>query len=376
MTHPISSLVLVGAPPPPFHGQAVVTQNVFELNFGEVDVKRCNLRFSENINEVGSFGLSKLKVLCKGGIQLLIYRLCFLGKNPVLYYCAGSANWIPLLKDFVLLGIVGRLYSRRVVHFHSGGLPEWFQQNRLAQVIGFFTYAGIARSIALTHAVQVPVFGKTEKLIVRNGLFVDEVTRADFNQKVEEDREVRFLYLGSLIESKGVGLIIEAAQYLQNMDFSDQQNWSITFAGKWANEKEKAEWDAYILTHNLGGVIKFVGQVVGSEKWQLFKEHDVFIFPSFYPNENQPLVLIEAMGSSLPIIASRWRGIPEMIDEGEYGIFIESNSPDAVSSAMSKFLDSKFDFDNWRLAARKRYEEDYSLERFGSQIWKSICQWD
>ena len=57
---------------------------------------------------------------------------------------------------------------------------------------------------------------------------------------------------------------------------------------------------------------------------------DIFVLPSKY--EGMPMTLIEAMGTGLPIIASRVGGIPDMIVSREEGILIEPNLDELVTS--------------------------------------------
>jgi len=328
----MESLLLVGAVPPPYHGQAVVTEMVFRADYGDADVECLNLPFSEDMDSVGGVKLKKLLVLWRGIIGMLSYWWRHRGEETILYYCAGSANWVPLVKDVVLLGVMGRFFSQQVVHYHSGGLPAWFAQSKLAAVLGKVAYGRVTKAVALTKAVEVPCYTGTELCIVPNGLDVNaEVKGASMALE-----GLTFLYVGSLRETKGIGVIIEAARALASSHAG--QDWQVNLVGDWASVEEREKWTGFVESEGLSERINFLGRLTGDAKWAAFAQADVFLFPSFYESENQPLVVIEAMAMGLPIIASRWRGIPELLEEGLNGVLVAPEDAFELVSEMQGFL--------------------------------------
>lgn len=66
---------------------------------------------------------------------------------------------------------------------------------------------------------------------------------------------------------------------------------------------------------------------------------DVFILTSKY--EGMPMTLIEAMGTGLPVIATKVGGIPDIITDGEEGILTEPDS-EQIAVAMERMIDVEF----------------------------------
>jgi glycosyltransferase involved in cell wall biosynthesis len=64
---------------------------------------------------------------------------------------------------------------------------------------------------------------------------------------------------------------------------------------------------------------------------------DVFVLPSNY--EGVPISIIEAMGTGLPIIASKVGGIPNIIKDGETGLLCETN-PESIAESIEKLVDN------------------------------------
>ena len=352
-------LLLVGASPPPFHGQALVTGTIFEGDWSPWRTQVIEARFSNEIDDVGGLQLRKLVVLFQVATQMLKARLS--GGARVLYITAGSANWVPLVRDVILIGVVGFLFGKKIVHYHSGGLPEWFEKSALAGLLGRLAYGRADISIALSKDVSVPSFGEGKTVVVPNGLSAPEPDSV----VAEKDERWTMIFIGSLRESKGVGVILSA---LSELSASEREGVLVRFLGGWSSEDYRSEVMERIANEKLGDCVQFEGVVTGDRKWQLLKGGDVFVFPSHYESENQPLVVIEAMAMGLPIIASRWRGIPELLQGGSYGRLIEPKDASALVATIRESLVGEWDSEKMRKNARESYLEQFNQEAFLARI--------
>lgn len=68
----------------------------------------------------------------------------------------------------------------------------------------------------------------------------------------------------------------------------------------------------------------------------LLQTFDLFVLPSL--NEGMGRALVEAMAASLPIVATRACGIPEVLGEGEAGLLVEAGSASALAHGIEKLL--------------------------------------
>ena len=66
--------------------------------------------------------------------------------------------------------------------------------------------------------------------------------------------------------------------------------------------------------------VLYFGKRFGKEKEIFWQEADIFVFPTFYPNECFPLVLLEAMQHGVPCISTNEGGIPDIIENGKTGM--------------------------------------------------------
>ena len=77
-------------------------------------------------------------------------------------------------------------------------------------------------------------------------------------------------------------------------------------------------------------MVQYLGFVSGDQKNQLLREADLFCFPTYYENENQPVNLIEAMAFGLPILTTRWRSLPELFPANYPGL-VNVRSPEQIA---------------------------------------------
>jgi glycosyltransferase involved in cell wall biosynthesis len=84
--------------------------------------------------------------------------------------------------------------------------------------------------------------------------------------------------------------------------------------------------------------------------------------------ENLPVSILEAMSSAVPVIATRVGGVPELLNEGEAGILVESEDVDGLAEAIAAVMtDSERRTRLGRLGAR-RIEEHYRPADIAKQI--------
>lgn len=89
-----------------------------------------------------------------------------------------------------------------------------------------------------------------------------------------------------------------------------------------------------------GPNIEFLGRVPDDQLPKYYARCLAFIFPQ---EEDFGIVAIEAMASGRPVIAFRGGDIPEHMEEGKSGIFIEKQTPKDIIDAVRKFKDEDFD---------------------------------
>ena len=89
---------------------------------------------------------------------------------------------------------------------------------------------------------------------------------------------------------------------------------------------------------------------------------DVFVLPSL--SEGFPTVILEAMASGIPIVATKVRGVPEIIKDGENGFLVEPRNSEEIAEKVLLLLNKD--------ELRKRISEK-NIEEVKRYHWESIA---
>ena len=145
---------------------------------------------------------------------------------------------------------------------------------------------------------------------------------------------IQFVFLSRIIPLKGCRVIIEAAKRL-NIDYEDK--YSISFFGPF---EESYEQEFTTSTQELANV-NYCGFLDFSKKesYDKLASFDVMLFPTFWPGEGFPGIIIDAFISGLPVLATDWSINSELIKENETGWLIEPESVDSLYNAMSNIIE-------------------------------------
>ncbi len=168
--------------------------------------------------------------------------------------------------------------------------------------------------------------------------------------------KVRILTIGRLIPRKGFQFLIGALPQIVEHAAHD---FEIEIVGDGPYQKELLKLAADL---DVAGHIRFAGSVPYSELPQKYRDADIFILPSLA--EGMPLVVLEAMGTGLPIAASRVQGIDELVAEDVNGALFDPGDADGLARSLVKLIN----------AGKGRIEMGKaSVERVKPYDWKHIA---
>lgn len=350
-----SDILLVGQTPPPFHGQSVVTGMLFDHDWGDLEVVRLRMAYSDSIDDVGKAGIGKVLHLLS-----LIFQtwMMVVTKRPkILYYLPASPNMAPVVRDFLYLASVRWLFSKTVFHYHAGGLDDYIREKKCLRRFVKWVYNGADCSIDVnvTEPASGEYFKAKQNIVVMNGLDVGAAKR-----QRGDDGVFQILYLGLLCEPKGVIGLVDTARQLKKSKLDCQ----FVMVGGWESEAFKAEFTTLVHQAGVAEMFDFRGVQNGEAKWQMYADADSFIFPTHHPTETFGLVLIEAMAFGLPIITTRWRGVPHVVGDSGCATLCDINAPDQYADALEEIFKNPDKKQQMGEAALKHYKAHYTREKF------------
>jgi glycosyltransferase involved in cell wall biosynthesis len=103
-------------------------------------------------------------------------------------------------------------------------------------------------------------------------------------------------------------------------------------------DAERDDIEAAAERLGVGGHVRCLGAVALQHLLVLYRQYDAFVLPTL-PGEGIPRVLLEAMASGLPVIATRVAGIPSLITHERNGLLIEESTAAAVADAVRRVID-------------------------------------
>lgn len=170
-------------------------------------------------------------------------------------------------------------------------------------------------------------------LIVPNG-----VDTSRFTPKGEKHPEItklggkKILFLGRLDKRKGLGQLLPAFRLLR-----DEIDAHLIVAG---TGPERTKYENFVRGNNLKDYVHFLGFIPNKELPSVYRSCDVYCSPAL-GGETFGIVLIEAMASGIPVVASNIDGYRQVIKDGENGSFFDPYSPEDIKEKILSVLSNE-----------------------------------
>jgi glycosyltransferase involved in cell wall biosynthesis len=352
-------ILVIGITPPPYGGQAMMTERLVNAKFQDLEIYHVRMSFSNTMASVGKFSMAKIFHMFQVVWQALICRIRF--NTKVLYYMPGGSNFTPVARDIFILTLLRPLFKKTIFHFRAAGVSE-VVKNKPGMLGNLAKFAYRKPDLAIHLSARNPKDGEffhaKRNTVIPNGL-EDEAENFDLTKR-RNNNVVKLLYVGVIQETKGVLVLLEALRMLKAQGLQP----GLELLGEFnSTEFEKICRD-YCIEAGIENEVNFAGVRKGKEKWESFARADIFCFPSFFESESFGNVVVEAMMFGLPVIATRWRGIPDIVRENQTGLLVEIKNVPELANALTVLISDY----NLRLQmgreGRNVYEQHYKIDRF------------
>jgi glycosyltransferase involved in cell wall biosynthesis len=293
---PTREILVVGPFPPPFHGFAQATEDMAaRLQAQGFRVTRIDLAPIRN----------KDRALSSLGVRLSQFAslISAVWRGSRVY--VGLSGGVRQAIDLVFLAI-GRLGGACIyVHHHSFAYlnrPTWLAR------MSVFVAGPSATHIVLCDGMKRALQGRYRS--VRNIETFSNAGLPSVCQHFTQRQAVQTIgYLGWLTKEKGILEFLSTSKLLAR----EHADLSFRVAGPC--------FDATILeelaeARRAFPCIDYVGPVSGKDKNVFIRSLDVLLFPTTYAHEAEPLVILEAMSSGIPVIGWERGCLGEMLAAG------------------------------------------------------------
>lgn len=176
--------------------------------------------------------------------------------------------------------------------------------------------------------------------------------------------KLKFLFVARLIEEKGIGLYIAAAEVLKNK----YPNTEFHVIGIPESSPSAIEIEKLQQLHDKNIIVYHGPQDNVPE--HLYNS-DVFVLPTYY-REGVPRSILEALSVGLPIITTNTPGCKETVKNNSNGFLIPPQNLETLIDAMEFFLKNKDKIKEMGINSRKYAEERFDVNIINADLLKYV----
>ena len=280
------------------------------------------------------------------------------GGRVVHLHSSSGPSFLRKLTFFLAARLLG---CRTIFHLHSGGFLDYY---RGANPVVRWWIRHVLRS-----ADRVVVLTDSWRTRIRDlaGPGVDPrvignpIDIREFEPRAEVargNRPLRLIYLGVLIQAKGVYDLVESIARLA----ADGVEVQATLAG----DREIEQVRQAARTRGVADRVELPGWVGKEKKLELLRTADVLVLPSY--KEGLPLCVLEAMAAGLPVVCSAVGGLPDLVIDGSNGLLFPAGDVAALTDRLARMVKDEALRLRMSEANRRRIRDEFESERVADLV--------
>lgn len=352
--------------PPPVHGSSIVglaVKNSSIIN-NSFDCRYINLLVSRTMIESGKPNMMKIFRFVGLWFRLL-YEV--IKDKPDVCYLAVTASGVAFYKDVLLVALLRLFRIKRVYHLHNQGVRQ--NQNKGLNSLFYSFVFKNADVLLLSNQLydDVKTFVPISRVhICPNGI-VDTTSINIKPSSFEVNKPVKILFLSNLLELKGIYVLLDACSVLQQRGI----DFECDFIGA-EGDLNAAIFNEKVIQKQLFPKVNYLGKKFGKEKEVMFANADIFVHPTL--NDCFPLVLLEAMQYSLPVVSTYEGGIPDIIDDGITGFLVPKKNVEALVEKIEVLIKNPHLRQMMGTSGRMKYEREFTINKFEIRLNEILKQ--
>ncbi|MFA5248113.1 MAG: glycosyltransferase family 4 protein [Patescibacteria group bacterium] len=331
----------------------------------------------DGVCEVGVNDVAYLKAFPssgKGGfLPQLFWRLKDFDLIYLHYPFFGASEIVWFLKKFIW-----RKNKKLVIHYHMDVvLPNLFL--KILSLPSALIFNSLFKNVDLIVSASLD-YVKNSHLKNIYAKYLEKFVEIPFGVDIEkfkpaeakkENNKFNILFVGGLDKAhyfKGINILLEAVAKLSPLLFREGmgvvKNWQLNIVGS-GDLEESYKVKAQDL--NIANKVKFLGNVSDEDLPKKYQEADCFVLPSTNKGEAFGIVLIEAMASGLPVIASDLSGVRGVFSS-ESGLLIKSGDAEELKEKIEILMNNPAKCKEMGEVARREAEEKYSFDIVSKKV--------
>lgn len=297
--------------PPPIHGLSKAVDTLYNSYLSaKYKFKAVNITNNRNI-------LKNLWII-------------LVNKSDLYYFTISQTkggNW----RDLLILKLLELKHAKCLVHLHGGYYRQLIDNDcgKFQKRLNYKLIRKLAGCIVLGESLQKIFRGMIDddKIFIVPNCVDNQYTlpKSVYDNKMNhlsEDTPLNILYLSNFIPTKGYREVLQLACMFKDRNIN---KFHFHFAGKFFDDNEENYYKNYVMKNKLGVNVTYHGVVTGETKNNLLRMSHIFMLLTRYPNEGQPISMLEAMGNAMLVITTNHAGIPDIVKNGINGLVIDKD---------------------------------------------------
>lgn len=280
------------------------------------------------------------------GLIKMAWKLALNKNLRIVHIHTASYNSFKRSSWFVRLA---KAMGRKVVlHIHGGGFREYYNTNP-RWILKILKKADCV--LALTDSWRKFY---SDDLQLPNVVTVPNIVSNPQIKEVEHDGRLHLLFLGFIVEQKGIFDLIEVIK-------EHKAEWDGKLMLHVGGSHEVERLQSFIKDNGLENLIQYEGWVSGDKKIMLLNLMDAYILPSYI--EGLPISILEALSYGKPVITTPVGGIPEVVDEDNGYLLTPGDRKtlfEIINGIIVNPTSLKKKEDNARRSVKENYPENIS----------------
>jgi glycosyltransferase involved in cell wall biosynthesis len=347
-------VLFLGPVPPPHMGPSLATVVILDSRLRE-EFELIHLDTSDprELDTLGAIDFRNIWLALKFYVQMIV---AIVRHRPALVYIPVAQTTLGYLKDSGFI-LIGKLLGRRVVcHLRGGNFGNWLAgASGATRLYVRLVHGLVDGQIVLGECLRglfTPLLPASRIHVVPNGKDIH------YDAAPPRGATVRVLYLGNMVRSKGVLDLLHATPAIH----AACPDVEFLCGGGWEDPVVRAEVEAFLAAHP-ELPIHWLGLIQGAEKNRAIRSADLFVFPTWYPPEGHPWVVVEAMAAGLPVISTDQGAIVESVVDGVNGYIVAKRNPAAIAARVIELVRDAGRRSAMGAASLRLYQEKFTEAR-------------
>jgi glycosyltransferase involved in cell wall biosynthesis len=340
------NLLLIGALPPPIGGTTVLFKQLVDDLNGRDEI--CIRVIDVSRPTVGGMNNVIYALRC---LALLFWHLPWASVLTFHTSLQGAITFGPLVH------VLSRLFRRKWIFRGFGGDIDTWHRNTMGVRKRLFDITVLqANVLLLERKASVQYFQNQSRSSVQWYPNSRRCSAGATAAATTRNSGRRFVFVGHVKPAKGISEIIEAAKMLSSTGIIVDVYGPLLegVSNSWFTDSPA----------------KYCGLLAKEDVTRTLFNYDALVLPSYWEGEGHPGVILEAYCAGIPVIATRWGGIPEIVT-AETGILVEPRDIAGLAKAMQTLIDSDHLLSTLSAGARSKAAE-FDADRW-TQYFIDLC---